>query len=340
MGTITSALLLSIFMTSSITLETDKGLDIFSKTKKMVAANGDILVMTPFELYHWNDTGKLIRKYSKSGRGSAPMFLSTFHYDVRRKITWLIFIEDPHSCFFDENGDMMGNGYMEGPSGEAKPAYFRDLLSAGNRIFALQFQSSAWGQTQDHIIQQVDFEKTNRGMKIELFGKAFGRFSDLQIEYQFDFKRHWLVQNGLTKKFSLVNQLDNGVQLFQPPQGQSIETGLVSAGDPMRIYLPNWTPPPTMKRNQVTPSPDEHNTFSQITGAYPWDDQTMVVGFTIPNPKGPTFGVQKIRFNGTVDGKSLTTSGYFLGAHNGEIYAIRESEENGVQKYWVDKLTW
>ena len=344
MGMFLSSLALSVFMSSSITLETDKDLHIFSNTRKMIASNGAILVMTPFELYHWDSTGRLVGRYGLGGKVSEPNFLSTFHYDSRQEIIWLIYTNPPHSYFFDKKGKVIGEGFLEDDSGKEKPAYYRDLLSVGSRVFAQENTGTgSWGGSQKQIIQLVDYEITGSGVRITHQGKPFGKFSELQAEYQYDFKKHWLVQNGLTKNFSLVNQLDNHLQWFHSLEDASIEQGLVTSGPPRKIYLPDWTPPPTLKLNQVKPGPNDYHLFSQITGAFPWDDQSLIVGYTLPNPADPkdlAFGIQRYKFDGTVEGKPLKEKGLFLGVHNRQVYALQTMGEKGSKIYRVKIFGW
>ena len=312
-----------------IELEIREALPIYN-LKAEVARDGSLLFTTPRTIFHWDETGRLLQRLDKSDFGDAKnLFIATFAYDVRDGVYWVVDGTSRYSFFFDRNGRFLGKATAYYPGSE-EPVFIRDLITVGGRVFAMDgiVFSSLWGRSKQGLFQQVAWVRGSSGPGIRLIGKSFGSPTPIQREYAYDFKRHWIIQDGFNKRFFVVNQLSTEVQIFTA-RGEDIDDGLEDTGQTIPLIMPGWRPTPSRTNGMPKPNPTQYHTLSQIKGFCPVG-QDLLVAWSIPDPANPAkspIGLQRFDKQGLLRGRPIQTNGVFLGVHDEKAYILEAPEE-------------
>ena len=321
-----------------IRLETTDPLEVYIQFKTEVARDGSLLIMTPRALHHWDNSGLLINKITRTGPESGFDFIETFHYDPKRKTYWVIDGQRYKSYFYDAYGELLGQAVGDGLDVDPNKVHFRDLISVGGRIFSVTgAEIDTWGPDSEDMLQQLTYEKTPEGVVVYKVGRSFARNTELQREYSFNFKKFWIVQDGFSTRFFIADQFSRKLRIFSAIDGK-IDNGLTQLKQTVPLYMPGWVAPPS-RQNRNTSSGSDFHLFSQVIGLYPFK-KDLIVGYTVPdgNEDSLNFALQRISSKGVVRGEAIQQKGLLMGVHQGKAYVyIEMSDENG-KNYIVRKI--
>ena len=312
-----------------------------------VARDGSLLYADGPELWHWDEKGELLRILTKDAEGHAFGLIPSFYFDAGRGVYWIIDSSRSRSSFFDRKGDPLGFGYHvpADPQVEGtRQVYYRFLIPVGSRIFVLDDRDlGEWSSPK--VLQQVDFKKTESGVEVWPVGPAFGEISSRQKAYNYDFKRHWIVQSGYSKTFMVVDQLSTHIRFFEPKPRASISDGLYPRDKAVPIVMRERVPPPPPEKGRECDTQEcfskWFNSFTRIEGFFPLGSDYLV-GYGIPPERAGEvrrLGLQKIDGQGIARGKSQILDGYLMGTWRDRVYVLTEEGPPGNKTYRVSKLS-
>ena len=295
-----------------------------SLNRVILAADGSLLGLSPYRVWHWDSEGRLIRCFGHKGEGPGEfLYVSEALWDGEHY--WVIDGSRQASSIFDAEGNYL---FQQG-------LYFRQLLRVGSQLFSLDHSQLRFDPvTYPPVLQPIQYTIQDRKLNVSKTGPPFKKVSVKQMEYSFNFKLLWVARDG--DRYLVVDQLEPKMRIYSPEtieRENSVPLDQTFSPDFIPIQVTRWVNAPKELPRQpqnYTAMKKWMHSFSKINYFGPLGiEKEYVVAYLIPDPEDNLSSrqiIQTVDGNGKILGPLFEGAGMIVGSRDRQVLVYNETD--------------
>jgi hypothetical protein len=183
----------------------------------------------------------------------------------------------------DQFDGFLGYG-LDSRKEDPRSAYFRQILSIGNRQYVNLWDHSFVGKDRVPILNEVVLEQVDGGFEFRLVGKPFHEMRRAFNPFGDNMKRRFIAPDPAGGAIVVSHQLQEDLWVYgETAQKRQMVTDL------RRLKLDEFVPPYAYPGPR--PSEEWITSFSQTTGLYAVGGD-LLIGYLSPNPEHPYYAAE------------------------------------------------
>ena len=285
--------------------------------------NGGFLAAIDTTLWHWDSSGKLLRKIDCRGKSEDELVsLMWYHWDGNYYL--LGNGELQMVTLFDRQGHFLSRSSCE----------YRNLIGLGTQTLALDYSGyDVRAHPFPRVLQEIELEVRENSLSFSKLPLLFKKVSQRQVNYRLNNKMVWVVKEGDT--YLVADELEPKILIYDQAAREA-ESGIGNN----QPYVPEHIP--LQLTQYVLPMANPRMESGMTPGAWlaSWSQinffgiaaNGFLVGYTSPDPNREAEQVQVaelLKEDGTTTGKTVVVRGRILGNDKNEVYFIVPETGNG-----------
>ncbi|CAM2007731.1 6-bladed beta-propeller [Acanthopleuribacter pedis] len=320
-------LLCMFLMFQEPTLDVEKRIPIkreisFYPGKMKMHSDGSITMLSESTVFHFDQAGKLIRKFGKHGQNPGELYSPS--RVVFNGANYYVTDFNAALQMFDASGAYVNRemGYQVNVDATSKGNVFVTLLKH------LKRNEQGHSQRGDVLCKLVDNKLCDEN-------SMFGPISEVNAKVQFRGAQHFVAED---ENIHVIGQLEPTIYTYSndfKPVGK------------INFSAPDWVQskkglPKERTRKAIM---GYWNSFSRFYGLWKYNEKEFLVFYMTPDSStslGFKSVIARVGLDGTLTKPAFRFDGVFLGPHGSKVYFLehREDEEEVWPVYTLKGFTW